>query len=308
MITIETRDMFRFPESPTLFVAITNKCNVNCKYCYIHNNQSKKESLDISEIISAIEDISPGKLVITGGEPLLYPSNIIGVMNYFNAHYRNHWNSTICSNLLFDKISSKQIEAINKFDYLQTTFESQRITDENYKQWKDNFLIIRNSCNNLRYMDIIYNISDEEIESNSIPPLNKIASLRPNGISFEFRSNSKDYNKLDEYLDKCFIELDKYPSIENLTKKSWKNAIESNYFINCNKCNSGLCKVYTTSDPDNVYDGCICNSGNIRTKAKVAKCVQCDLFKYCRFNCERFGDECGFPKNTFRKFLKEVDT
>ena len=305
MLTVETRDLFRFQQSPTLFIAITNECNINCKYCYIHNNKPVKKCLDIGEMISAIEEVSPGKLVITGGEPLLYPSNIIGVMNYFNAHYRNHWNSTICTNLLIDEINEKHIEAINKFDYLQTTFETKRLENK-FELFKYNFNYVKSRCNNIKFFDIIYNISDEEVELyKDNPPIEKMAMLNPNGISFEFRSNSKDYSKLDLYLNKCFEKLSKYKNIENLTKTSWDNSIKSNYYINCNKCNSGLCKIYSTEDPDNVYNGCICKSNNKRTKSKISKCIECELFKYCRFNCERFGDECGFPKETFKKFLKE---
>ena len=84
---MDKRDMFYYKQSPTLFLCITNKCNLNCDFCYIHDKKDYVEP-DLGDLTNAIETVKPGKLVVTGGEPMLYPNKVLGVMNYFEAEFR----------------------------------------------------------------------------------------------------------------------------------------------------------------------------------------------------------------------------
>ena len=58
----------------TLNLQITSNCDMNCKFCSdLFKHQKERE---VSEILSVIDKIPKGlieKIVITGGEPLLYP-------------------------------------------------------------------------------------------------------------------------------------------------------------------------------------------------------------------------------------------
>lgn len=303
MTTDDKRDLFYYRQSPTLFLCITNKCNLNCEFCYIHDKKDYIEP-DLGDLIGAIEEVKPGKLVVTGGEPMLYPNKVLGVMNYFEAEFRRHWKSTICTNLLYE-ITDLHKQTLNKFHYLQTTYHA-NMTKEQLLLWKNNFVKTINECNNIEKYDIIITIPEnEEISTNVITDLMYIC---PDGISFEILSfnDNKDHNEYYERADSNILslsrELEKYDSIENLLFSSWKRAIDSNMGLHCTVCNDGYCKVF---ENNKITNGCICNTQtHKRDKTKLTMCIQCPYFKYCRLDCERFGNECAFPKKTFEYFLK----
>ncbi|MDD1778587.1 MAG: radical SAM protein [Candidatus Helarchaeota archaeon] len=66
-----------YPIPNSLQVALTEKCNLNCKFCSIRNRERKYE-IDLDELVLATEKfISLGIKTIEitgGGEPLLYPN------------------------------------------------------------------------------------------------------------------------------------------------------------------------------------------------------------------------------------------
>ena len=298
---MDKRDVFYYKQSPTLFLCITNKCNLNCDFCYIHDKKDYAEP-DLGDLTNAIETVRPGKLVITGGEPMLYPNKVLGVMNYFEAEFRRHWNSTICTNLLYD-LTDLHKQAFNKFDYLQTTYHS-NMTKDQYLKWRLNFIELINECSHIQKFDIIITITENDtIPDNIITDLSYIC---PDGISFEILSfnDNKDHSQYYRYADEKIKELCKklsyYDTIENLLFSSWKRALSSNIGLHCTVCNDGYCKTFENNE---IRNGCICNN-NHRTKDKLSKCLECKYFKYCRMDCERFGDDCAFPKETFEYFKK----
>lgn len=69
------------PDCPRdLYLSVTNRCNLNCVYCYNKNDRVKIEDqyeMSYSEYLKVLKDAKATgikKVVFTGGEPLLYPS------------------------------------------------------------------------------------------------------------------------------------------------------------------------------------------------------------------------------------------
>lgn len=302
---------FRYKKAPTLFLCLTNKCNLNCNHCYIHHKTTDNEVAELGDMIDAIDSTAPGKLVITGGEPLLYPREIVSLMNYYKADYKQHWNVTLCTNLLYDEIDELQLEAIRLCDYLQTTYSIDRFTDEQYKKFVNNFNKVKENTK-LKAYDTIVTITEKQLEEDPKSMIDKLLNdLDPDGLAFEqlsYPTITKDkdieefYNKTDEYMLEVFKCL--LPE-KNLTLQSWKKSIENNMTVHCTVCDDGYSKVFNV-DQDSISNGCICliNKESNRKEKFKKYCINCDLFKYCRMDCERFGNYCAFPKNTFRYALR----
>ncbi len=57
-------------------IEFSQRCNFNCVYCYVKNNQSYKTELsreEIRDVINQARDLGVRKIIILGGEPMLYP-------------------------------------------------------------------------------------------------------------------------------------------------------------------------------------------------------------------------------------------
>ena len=55
-------------------LAITNKCNLNCKHCYEFHNLNSDRAIPASkwlEVIESLQQYGAGIIILTGGEPLL---------------------------------------------------------------------------------------------------------------------------------------------------------------------------------------------------------------------------------------------
>lgn len=69
-------------EKRIVYIEITNRCNLQCRYCYNDSNIMNYNNMTLDEINKIVEFINNNKnisLVISGGEPLLHPqfSNIL---------------------------------------------------------------------------------------------------------------------------------------------------------------------------------------------------------------------------------------
>ena len=70
----------------SLFLHITNGCNLKCKHCYSFDNKKTTGNLKKKEIIKLIDEfreLGGKKLTISGGEPLLR-KDILSILKYGN--------------------------------------------------------------------------------------------------------------------------------------------------------------------------------------------------------------------------------
>jgi len=89
-----------YEEMKYLILKITNKCNLNCIYCYNYkenyenkNNKNNKD-MDFKTAKNSIDNILTDggellKIQFTGGEPLLNFNLIEKIINYCNKNYKN---------------------------------------------------------------------------------------------------------------------------------------------------------------------------------------------------------------------------
>lgn len=85
------------------YVHLTQRCNLNCKYCYDKKNINKWSELNIQKwftIIDKLKNAGIEKLVFTGGEPLLY-KNIENIIDY--AHKKRFYIELLSNGTLLDK-------------------------------------------------------------------------------------------------------------------------------------------------------------------------------------------------------------
>lgn len=62
------------PQIDSIFVDLTNACNLKCKGCYSYQETNKRNiSTDKLDVLSGLKRNPNTKLVLLGGEPLLYP-------------------------------------------------------------------------------------------------------------------------------------------------------------------------------------------------------------------------------------------
>lgn len=318
-MTTQARELFRFRNAPTLFLTVTNKCNLNCTDCYSKYKDNKDEVADLSSMVDAITEIAPGKLVVTGGEPLLYPNRVLGMINYFRTDYRQHWDITLCSNLCFKELSKEQLDVIRHCDYIQTSYSIDRFENNDlFDYFKKNITTIKNLENSsIKKVDLIVTLTRKQVEDCTVDNLvDTIESLDIDGVSFEqFTFITEDplfnvqqfYRISDEYMLSC-CRLIKNKELLNFN--NWKIAMNNNILLHCNLCDSGYCKVFNV-DAGSVKDGCTCcitskTSRKDRLYKFTHHCIECEYYKYCGMDCERFGKNCAFPKKTFQYFLDNI--
>lgn len=67
------KNPFEEPYLKNLMINITEKCNLTCKHCYIPNKKPQNMPLDqLKNLIQDFYDVQGIRLILTGGEPLLY--------------------------------------------------------------------------------------------------------------------------------------------------------------------------------------------------------------------------------------------
>lgn len=58
----------------SVYLHITQRCNLSCSYCYNHENLNRNDILNIDDVIfiaNSLKNISVRNVILTGGEPLL---------------------------------------------------------------------------------------------------------------------------------------------------------------------------------------------------------------------------------------------
>ena len=64
-----------------LAIEVTNKCNLNCDFCYANSN-TKNEQLSIEKMKRAMDIVKPTGIAFTGGEPLIRHDDIVEMLPY----------------------------------------------------------------------------------------------------------------------------------------------------------------------------------------------------------------------------------
>ncbi|XRO74906.1 radical SAM protein [Methanocaldococcus sp. 28A] len=111
-----------------LILKITNRCNLNCIYCYSSNKSNK--DMDFETAKNAVDYIlkidDKVKIQFTGGEPLLNFDLIEKIINYCNENYFNKYisyaiqtNGTLLNEEIIKKIKDLDIKIGISIDGLE---------------------------------------------------------------------------------------------------------------------------------------------------------------------------------------------
>jgi radical SAM protein with 4Fe4S-binding SPASM domain len=81
-LDIPNKNPFHQPYLKNLMINITEKCNLECKHCYITNkNPIDMDFKKLKNLINDFYDLQGIKLILTGGEPLVY-EKLVELLTY----------------------------------------------------------------------------------------------------------------------------------------------------------------------------------------------------------------------------------
>lgn len=89
-------------------------CNLSCDYCLSKNNITKYTEKDLSNYIKYIEEWKPLRVVISGGEPLIYINKLSKILKHLKS---NGINTIVSTNgILIKEVYSKVRSLIDWYD------------------------------------------------------------------------------------------------------------------------------------------------------------------------------------------------
>lgn len=127
----------------SLYLYLTNECNMRCKYCFIDKNISK--TLDVAMLYRAIDrfityssNYNRKYISIIGGEPFLYYKTIERIIDYIRLNYKtydiNIDITTNGTNLNEDRIKFLTIKGVK----IYVSIDGLRNINDKYRQFLNN--------------------------------------------------------------------------------------------------------------------------------------------------------------------------
>ena len=307
-------------------IHLTEKCNLNCKYCYEKNNKNSKiQDISFDNIKALIDYVTNQKekyniIYFYGGEPLLRKDIIKETINYINSkksktkfYYSITTNGTLLDDAFINYMKqNKFIYIAYSIDGLKETQDLNRITFDN----KGSFDIVeKNAKKVLNTFDSV--IAMVAVTKNNLHYLSKnieyLINLGFNHINLQFnyldnwqdddlKEIKKQYSKIASiYADKIMQECDlEIPIIDDKIK----TYVNDKY--NCNdNCQFGMKTINVGTDGNFYpcmqfvnYDEFIignCKDGidkqarlNLIKNSKKEQniCKKCAIRKRCKHTCE----------------------
>ena len=266
-----------------IYVEITNNCNLNCSFCFVHSRAKGYISIDkFNNLLDRLNGYTKYLYFHLMGEPLIHPK----VNELINIAFNKGFNINLTTNGYFidrvkDNMNIRQINiSLHSFDetknktldeYLNNIFESVELLSNNtyisYRMWTNN-----------KYKDVIIN----KIESYYNIKIDGHTKIREN-IFFDFDEefiwpdlNNNYYNEngscqgltshvgilLDGSVVPCCLDYDGNLTLGNIYENSLDYILNSNkavQMLECfkqNKKNEELCKHC------NFYDRIKANKGS----------------------------------------------
>lgn len=324
----------------TLYVVITNKCQLDCKFCFnkFVNNFKLCNSTPIEsyKAITAIKVLQPKAINFIGGEPLLFPKRLMEIMEPFkNDDLINHnrvW--TISTNLYYKDLDDLRIQALNQIQKQSSdlvTIGSSYSFDRFFGKG-DYFNIFKK---NMLKLDeegircgITVTMTKEQIENVTIDNLLEILdSVKAKCINIErciypLPKSKKEYYELIElyYKQDLYMKefFEKVPENMNYQYNRFKESVYYRTPLFNNQCSKTVFCLYDHG----LYPGCTSfelsdnskrkeiSESRLNDKLFDLNCRMCEYFPYCKGDCEcNRSIICTFPKQTFQymknKIIKE---
>lgn len=270
-----------------LYLKITNRCNLQCPFCY-HHQSPNDMTLKIANTV--LKQYNPKEVVFHGGEPLLNSKLALDIINN-NPQYQY----SITSNLAM-KLTKQQKSLLSSIDSIATSYSSDRFSNhETYQQWLENVIGLAN-----KNITMLVTLSKAQLQ---MPPEKLIEIFKQTKAAylylerlFDLRQNQDFYIATDQYILKT---LQLLPTKANVLYNSIKESIAYGvplYPIDCDK------NILTVS-----ANGAIQHCPNMidYPSKRPKECLICELYKYCQTDCYSFRGVCRFPKKSFQFLLKK---
>lgn len=228
-----------------LFVgfALTNNCNLKCKYCETYHFKEKELSFTkIKKMLHELANAGCIHLWLTGGEPLLH-KNIKGIINEAK---KLHFKISIATNGYFLK---KHLSAIKKLNDVNISLDGpEKIHDGlrgkgSYKKAMSAIALLKNNRIRFSITTVINELNYLHLKKLSdFAKTNKIKTTFQYVDTNSFTNNSHKIGKLilknnhQKYVEKTLLELKKHNKYLDIS-----SILNSNKF-NAQKCLAG--KIY----------------------------------------------------------------
>ena len=302
--------------SKTLYLVATNKCQMNCPFCYtkfVSQFDINSKDLNPDTVVKYLKSHNEYNLVVFhGGEPLLVADNILKILD---AMKDEKIEFTIQTNLAFRELSKSQIEVLCRMSHgYGTSYSFDRFdgNEDQEKYWMDNIGFL-NSMG--IHHSILITVTESQIYNQSPKSLKNymdeigydtIILERPIFKLSDIRADREKYallyEKIDNYMKECF---DIFPKDRTNLLRAVKDSIMYKKPLYPIRCSSWTDTLYRGK----LKHGCpSLEKINVQDNNRNAECLQCPYFKYCMGDCECMNIVCAFPKNTFRAvsdYLKE---
>lgn len=269
----------------TLYIKVTESCNLHCPFCYI---KQKPGTIDMDSIDRAMQELQPNRIIFHGGEPLLYPKIILEtIKQYPDIEY------SVTSNLMVP-LTDQVLEVIKRCK-IATSYSVDRFTEEQFEDFKAAVKMV----SSYQPITLLVTLSEAQLQQPPKILSDTIKELEISNITFERLFTERKSKELYEQTDEYLLEAFKHVDTEKNNMLHWmEDAIRSNGTVFNHDCD------VQTLNPD----GSLCGCPNLyRTRIhdqRKRECLYCDIYQYCKEDCPSFGGICCFPKKTFQSILK----
>lgn len=306
----------------TLYVSVTNKCQLHCPFCFnkfVEGFKNDKKELTPRKVIDLIKENDYASIDLLGGEPLLNPEFIIDIVNSFKNSDKSF---CISSNLAFKSLSTLQLEALWKIQKysiskisIGSSYNLDRFESTNYfNLWKKNMIYLDELGINV---GVTVTLTEKQCDQPVDDLISILESVKYKSVNLEICKYSKPQNeielehikqvshKVDLYLKECF---EKIPIYKNYQFGRFYDSI-----INRVPLADPHCSYHTdiVFPDDTLKHGC-CSNGVQEDDSELLKkkifennCLVCDFYDFCKGDCECSRWTCVFPKKTL-KYVQEL--
>lgn len=278
---------------------ITDKCNLNCKYCYRASTFENKGFVDIKTISLMFEKLAIffncDTIVLTGGEPLLHP-NIFEILKMASDFFPNvilQTNGTL--------INDDNIQYIKKYiNRVRIGLDGSSPESNDVIRGRGTFEKIMFGIDLICQYDIPLTISTTMYDTNiqDIERLNELAKSKKAEIVFtEFMPLGRGIGHSEKYM-----ELNKKHNANTTSDVKCgaftrKLSVDHNGYIY--PCDELMCEDFLVGsifkiNRENMYDNENIRKLISRTIYTLPKCIECKFNYICNALCPaKVYRECG---------------
>lgn len=312
---------------------ITNKCNLDCKYCYILKNENEMNyntAIDsINKIINKYKEENKKEILLTfaGGEPFLnynLMEQIILYTNKFkdiNFKYRILTNGTLINDKYIKFIKKNNIDIRISLDGIKEYNDINRCYKNgsgSYEQVIKNILLLKENNIKPTINIVITNNNIKGLESITKKVLSLNVAFRyslEKTNEFKLPDLVNNQNKLIKYLKKCFKLI-----LKEQEKREVYFGFDDIKFNNntCKTCEAGY-NTFAISEKGNIaicgmnlnkakYNIKAYEINDILNKIKIENksCNNCRWNKVCNGGCPLFNYSNKLNKSPYCKTYKHI--